>query len=554
MEDELEKKYVVIKRSKKKILDSNDTIRKSIESINIKSIIRQISNQNELHNEENQIINSFNEIENNNKKHEKVSSKLDNFNNNNINKDMISVSKNNLNDKNFEFINKNVIHTNLHNNKFTNIKLKSNEKKIDNFSSGTSYNPINMTSSKNHKYKIKINDYNDINIKKGEYFLEKNKKNFSSTNYNFFSSDRMKKNIQDPTNLIRAKSIEKIMKVSKNKFYKTKISEENNKRDGLFFLTNNNFNENEKNYLNESFKSKNKIKSFLKKEDVSESYDKYFKIREKEMIPSNNKIQIKRTYTTINPYIKMDINSNSKFINEFNNGRKNSDNINQKNGNKFFNEKILKNKKDGFYCPHCEHCNNISDDNLDKHLEIIKGKNIIRKLFDYIVNHVNIENNPFLDFTSHKQEKDVKIENKNKSTNNDNCKDGNSHNLKNINRLNNKLFPENLQKKESDKEENKTVNKFEILDFLKTHDKKYNINEDKVVIEIVTHFLDALLEDKINIDKIVGAETLKKISESMLMQGKGFMFKDDGEIEFEKELEHIFDEETKEKISLIFNS
>ena len=43
--------------------------------------------------------------------------------------------------------------------------------------------------------------------------------------------------------------------------------------------------------------------------------------------------------------------------------------------------------EDKFYCPFCEHCNNIKDENLEKYIYTIKeSKTIINKGFEYIIN------------------------------------------------------------------------------------------------------------------------------------------------------------------------
>ena len=78
-------------------------------------------------------------------------------------------------------------------------------------------------------------------------------------------------------------------------------------------------------------------------------------------------------------------------------GENNEENINQNptyfnlDNNTNQNRRLTKenyNKK--FYCPFCEHCNNIKDANLDSYIYTIReSKNIINRGFDYII-HSNI--------------------------------------------------------------------------------------------------------------------------------------------------------------------
>jgi len=69
----------------------------------------------------------------------------------------------------------------------------------------------------------------------------------------------------------------------------------------------------------------------------------------------------------------------------------------------------------------------------------------------------------------------------------------------------------------------------------------------------VTHFLDALVDDKISFDSIAGTEIFEKLKDSFISQGYAFK-ENDAEIEFDKELELLFDDNTKERLRKLFKS
>jgi len=264
-------------------------------------------------------------------------------------------------------------------------------------------------------------------------------------------------------------------------------------------------------------------------------------------------------------------------------------------------ERILKNKKDGHYCPHCEHCNKITDENLNKHFEIIEGKNIIKKGFDFILNYIDVENKPYMEYLFQnkesrivefpkdqkdeilfkKRETQQKEENPNnlrkidregingncekldfKNVSSQNSKD-NGHkmnasssikdycfNQKNNNNFNNNFYLTNFENPNCKKIE--ISKNFVISDLLKVYQKN-NISGNKQIYSIVTHFLDALINDRVSFEEIVGNDTYEKMKKNLIMQGLSFENKN-GELNFEKELEMIFDEETKDKIFKMFRS
>lgn len=59
--------------------------------------------------------------------------------------------------------------------------------------------------------------------------------------------------------------------------------------------------------------------------------------------------------------------------------------------------------------------------------------------------------------------------------------------------------------------------------------------------------LNALIEDKLTIDKIISPQVLDKFKNNMISQGEAFN-EFNGKIDFDKELDKIFDEKTKEHI------
>jgi hypothetical protein len=62
-----------------------------------------------------------------------------------------------------------------------------------------------------------------------------------------------------------------------------------------------------------------------------------------------------------------------------------------------------------FYCPHCQHCNEVKDDRLEEYFSILKeSKSIISKTLDFIINN-NMMENFNLDFFSTKDKEESKI-------------------------------------------------------------------------------------------------------------------------------------------------
>lgn len=280
-------------------------------------------------------------------------------------------------------------------------------------------------------------------------------------------------------------------------------------------------------------------------------------------------------------------------------------------------EKVLTKKNNFYYCPNCDHCNNIVDDNLEKHFQMKEAKNIIKKCFDQIANNYQTKQN-FLDFLLQKNPKEndfniiedklepnhkkftsnkesgIFIKNLANSTNTTN--EINSASSKhvfvtpfkkediisnNIESNNNnctsnkdKNIPDDeenievtIKIKSNDKRNNKANNTYEplneknnnnndkypkfVLENLLTYFPNQSSNRD--VLKIVTHFLDALINDKISIESVSSPETLEKLKDILISQGLAFK-ENNGVLDFDKELELMFDKETIEKLKKLFKS
>jgi hypothetical protein len=205
-------------------------------------------------------------------------------------------------------------------------------------------------------------------------------------------------------------------------------------------------------------------------------------------------------------------------------------------------DKILLNKKGDYYCPNCEHCNFLSDENLEKHLKLKEVKEIIKKSLDFILLNFNTDEN-YMDFMFNQKNENMintiktininKTFDKKKSSINNNDKDD----------INSNEIP-------NEKNKDKDKNSFNIETVFKNFPK---VTQDRGTWKILVHFLDALLDDKVSCDYITNDENYEKLKDSLIMQGVAFS-KKDGIITFDKELEQMFDQETIEKIKKLFGS
>ena len=80
-----------------------------------------------------------------------------------------------------------------------------------------------------------------------------------------------------------------------------------------------------------------------------------------------------------------------------------------------------------------------------------------------------------------------------------------------------------------------------------------NISKNRLSYQILAHFLNALLHDKIGLDVVIDTEILLKFKESLLSKGQAFNEWEE-KVELDKELESLFDENTKRIVNDIIHS
>lgn len=129
-----------------------------------------------------------------------------------------------------------------------------------------------------------------------------------------------------------------------------------------------------------------------------------------------------------------------------------------------------------------------------------------------------------------------------------------------MNDLSNNHYPKNINSKNynlnvcngelENLKNNKKNSKFDMDNLLLTYPK---ITNDRNILQLVTHFLDALVNDKIALERIVTPEIIEKLKESLIAQGLAFKA-NENELDFDKEICMLFDETTREKIKKLFKS
>lgn len=163
---------------------------------------------------------------------------------------------------------------------------------------------------------------------------------------------------------------------------------------------------------------------------------------------------------------------------------------------------FTENKK--FFCPFCEHCNKIKDDNLDTYVcTINESKNIINRGFNFIIHS---------DVLSHTE-----------------------------------IFKDYHQKENPSGQ--KDPFKFEnlIVNFPK------NNVTNRLSYQVLAHFLEALLEEKISLETIASPDVIEKFKTCLLSKGQAY--KENSEkLEFDKELDSLFDEKTKTTLEKLIRS
>lgn len=268
----------------------------------------------------------------------------------------------------------------------------------------------------------------------------------------------------------------------------------------------------------------------------------------KNMHCSNN--SSKNLLNNNNLYLNSSINNGN--INQVNNSIRESNsncNINNVNNNNasiniqnntlysISNPTGFKLKFNKYFCPHCEHCNVIKDDNFEKYFNMKEARNIVRKSLDFILTNYQTDQS-YLDFL---------LGNNNTILNNYLSLFSSHSGLQQIN-TNNNLHINTLEY--DNIKSIKSRMKFDVDMLLNTYPKQTN---NRTVLQLVTHFLDALINDKLSLEHIAGPEIIDKLRDSLISQGISFK-EAEGEIEFDKELDLIFDESTKEKLRKLFKS
>ena len=80
-----------------------------------------------------------------------------------------------------------------------------------------------------------------------------------------------------------------------------------------------------------------------------------------------------------------------------------------------------------------------------------------------------------------------------------------------------------------------------------------NNTSNRISYQILAHFLNALLEDKVSVENIVNSEVFEKFKDSLIAKGDAFE-EHNNLLEFDKELEGLFDEKTKATLERLLKS
>jgi hypothetical protein len=185
-----------------------------------------------------------------------------------------------------------------------------------------------------------------------------------------------------------------------------------------------------------------------------------------------------------------------------------------------------------FYCPCCTHCNSIDDEKLDQHLFAVReSKSILSKALEYIINNNFMEKNNLDLFNVGSLSDERQIQQLGRETNINT--EGNQINIHNNNGNN--------------------EDKFEIDHLLQHFTKQLNVN-NRLTYQVVSHFMNALIEDKYSLNSLASAETILKMNKSLLTKGLAFDQNKENQVFFDEELENLFDPKTKEVIKTLFRS
>jgi hypothetical protein len=73
--------------------------------------------------------------------------------------------------------------------------------------------------------------------------------------------------------------------------------------------------------------------------------------------------------------------------------------------------------------------------------------------------------------------------------------------------------------------------------------------------KVVSHFLNALIEDQLSLENVLTPELMEKIKDSIISRGLAYdKHENENKVYFDKELEQLFDEKTKKIIEKLFES
>lgn len=78
---------------------------------------------------------------------------------------------------------------------------------------------------------------------------------------------------------------------------------------------------------------------------------------------------------------------------------------------------------------------------------------------------------------------------------------------------------------------------------------------NRMTYQVVSHFLNALIEDQLTLENIVSPEVMERLKGSYLSRGLAYDKQDmENKLYFDKELEHLFDENSKKIIEKLYES
>jgi len=313
---------------------------------------------------------------------------IDNHNfsdNNSSNSNSLSGRSNKYADKPDEFPSK-ASKKDLYQNLNVNEESSNNKNNIKSNKSGrgSNFNAYKLNAQNDCKTQngnIKSFSENMILQNKSDKSASKNLNNHHTTNKNFIKN-KVNEVIKDIKDFEKASNFN-----SPNRNENANANQINFSNTVSMRFTHNNFKFSDKG--RDSFYLTQKPLMFEKKKDNLDLKEKINKKRSE----SENKLTMFSIHKKSSSIYSNDNNKN----NDNNNNNCNSQLFNNSNKNNYLVEKILTQKSNNYYCPNCEHCNIISDENLQKHFNLKEAKNIIKKSLDYIVNYYDTDQS-YMDF------------------------------------------------------------------------------------------------------------------------------------------------------------